>query len=197
MTTVHACPIEAAGLMPCCGRTPFEVREDRMTADPAAVTCPGRPLTVDLAIPSAADNPGAYLGRLIAYHEHQVLALRRLAAELGIDLPGFLTVWRPWRLEVMPGVHQSVMLPAGARLGYVSSRNHEAVAGEVHGVVLWLEVPLVTDPLDVVTHRYVQLLPEAAHRPPDTGGWLGDVLVYGFGDEPWDGTVFRCYEVEG
>ena len=23
-----------------------------------------------------------------------------------------------------------------------------------------------------------------------------DVLVYGVGSEPWDGTVFRCYEVE-
>jgi hypothetical protein len=37
---VHACPPRGAGLTPCCWRTPFELlRTDRMSADPAAVTC--------------------------------------------------------------------------------------------------------------------------------------------------------------
>lgn len=39
--TTHQCPPDnGGGLMPCCGRTPFEVaRTDRMTEDPALVTC--------------------------------------------------------------------------------------------------------------------------------------------------------------
>ena len=38
--TIHACPPDGSGLMPCCGKTPFELpRSDRMTANPAAVTC--------------------------------------------------------------------------------------------------------------------------------------------------------------
>lgn len=37
---VHACPPDGSGLTPCCGRTPFELpRTDRMSTDPAAVTC--------------------------------------------------------------------------------------------------------------------------------------------------------------
>jgi hypothetical protein len=36
----HACPPDGSGIMPCCGRTPFEVpRTDRMTLDPSLVTC--------------------------------------------------------------------------------------------------------------------------------------------------------------
>jgi hypothetical protein len=36
----HACPPEGEGLTPCCGRTPFELpMTDRMTLDPALVTC--------------------------------------------------------------------------------------------------------------------------------------------------------------
>lgn len=39
--TIHECPEPGGGgLMPCCGRTPFEVpRSDRMTRDPGNVTC--------------------------------------------------------------------------------------------------------------------------------------------------------------
>lgn len=39
---VHACPSDGGGgLMPCCGKTPFEVpRTDRMTSD-GEVTCRG------------------------------------------------------------------------------------------------------------------------------------------------------------
>ncbi|MEU9323243.1 hypothetical protein AB0D91_05425 [Streptomyces canus] len=37
---VHGCPPDGSGLTPCCGRTPFELpRTDRMSTDPAAVTC--------------------------------------------------------------------------------------------------------------------------------------------------------------
>lgn len=36
---VHRCPPGDAALMPCCGRTPFEVSMDRMTEDDALVTC--------------------------------------------------------------------------------------------------------------------------------------------------------------
>lgn len=39
--TVHACPPDGSGLMPCCGRTPFEAVPDRMTTDPRSVTCQG------------------------------------------------------------------------------------------------------------------------------------------------------------
>lgn len=44
---VHACPVPFSeggdGLMPCCGRTPFEVEPwgNRVTLDPALVTCKG------------------------------------------------------------------------------------------------------------------------------------------------------------
>lgn len=38
---VHACPPEGSGIMPCCGRTPFEVPlTDRMTST-ERVTCTG------------------------------------------------------------------------------------------------------------------------------------------------------------
>jgi hypothetical protein len=37
--TIHACPPRGAGLMPCCGKTPFEVMGDRMTSNPAHVNC--------------------------------------------------------------------------------------------------------------------------------------------------------------
>lgn len=38
--TVHACPPEGSGVMPCCGRTPFEApRIHRISSDPDAVTC--------------------------------------------------------------------------------------------------------------------------------------------------------------
>jgi hypothetical protein len=37
---VHRCPPGDRGLMPCCGRTPFEVsRYDRITEDGDKVTC--------------------------------------------------------------------------------------------------------------------------------------------------------------
>ena len=42
--TVHLCPPGDSGVMPCCGRTPFEAVADRMTLDADLVTCPGRTL---------------------------------------------------------------------------------------------------------------------------------------------------------
>jgi hypothetical protein len=39
-SVVHMCPPDGSGLMPCCGRTPFEApHTDRITTDGAAVTC--------------------------------------------------------------------------------------------------------------------------------------------------------------
>ena len=36
----HRCPPEGSGVTSCCGRTPFELpMTDRMTLDPALVTC--------------------------------------------------------------------------------------------------------------------------------------------------------------
>lgn len=38
--TTHQCPALGSGVTQCCERTPFEVpRTDRMTLDPALVTC--------------------------------------------------------------------------------------------------------------------------------------------------------------
>jgi hypothetical protein len=37
---IHQCPPDGSGLMPCCGRTPFEVpQSNRITLDPTMVTC--------------------------------------------------------------------------------------------------------------------------------------------------------------
>lgn len=42
----HACPPKGSGVMPCCGRTPFEApRTDRISVDPFEVTC-GQPTPV-------------------------------------------------------------------------------------------------------------------------------------------------------
>jgi hypothetical protein len=36
----HRCPPGDSGIMPCCGRTPFEVpRSDRLTSDTSLTTC--------------------------------------------------------------------------------------------------------------------------------------------------------------
>lgn len=40
---VHACPPSGYGLMPCCQRPPLEVPSERITDDPARVTCAGIP----------------------------------------------------------------------------------------------------------------------------------------------------------
>ena len=41
--TVHACPPEGSGIMPCCGRVPFETSSaDRITAFGPLVNCAGR-----------------------------------------------------------------------------------------------------------------------------------------------------------
>lgn len=39
-SVVHLSPLKDSGIMPCCGRTPFEVPStDRMTLEPEQVTC--------------------------------------------------------------------------------------------------------------------------------------------------------------
>jgi hypothetical protein len=54
VSIVHAVPLLGdGGLLPCCGRTPFEVpRTDRLAIDADLVTCPGRP-------PSLLPDPSA------------------------------------------------------------------------------------------------------------------------------------------
>lgn len=37
----HRCPLKGSGRMPCCGKSPLDVLEDRITANPDAVTCRG------------------------------------------------------------------------------------------------------------------------------------------------------------
>jgi hypothetical protein len=39
--TVHQCPKADSGIMPCCGRTPFEVPSDAITERVGWVTCKG------------------------------------------------------------------------------------------------------------------------------------------------------------
>jgi hypothetical protein len=42
VSPVHACPVGESPVTGCCGRTPFDLpRMDRMTLDPALVTCTG------------------------------------------------------------------------------------------------------------------------------------------------------------
>lgn len=195
----HACPPEGSGLTPCCQLPPLELpRDDRMSLIPEDVDCSPRPTVGGVPLPDASAGPDEYLARCIAYHEQQLVALHRLAALLDVELPLGARVWRPWRLELLPGVYQSVMLPQGATIGHVSAGPGALNVHGSSGILLWLEVPLVTDPASAPTHRYVVVLPADAHPPLPLadGGWLGDCLVYGHGTEPWDGTVFRCYEVE-
>ncbi|MFT9821192.1 hypothetical protein [Lysinibacillus sp. NPDC056185] len=46
VAVIHACPgPDDNGTSPCCHRPPFEVRSERITRDPALVTCPGAPAT--------------------------------------------------------------------------------------------------------------------------------------------------------
>jgi hypothetical protein len=38
--TTHRCPPDGSCAAPCCGKTPFDLpRTDRITSDPARVTC--------------------------------------------------------------------------------------------------------------------------------------------------------------
>lgn len=39
LVVVHECPPDGSGIMPCCGRTPFEALDSRMATDPSLVTC--------------------------------------------------------------------------------------------------------------------------------------------------------------
>ncbi|AXH66197.1 hypothetical protein SEA_SATIS_36 [Streptomyces phage Satis] len=41
-STVHACPPDGSGIMPCCGRTPMDVPlTERISLDGTTVTCRG------------------------------------------------------------------------------------------------------------------------------------------------------------
>jgi hypothetical protein len=40
MSVTHRCPPQGSNIMPCCGKTPFEVsKTDRMSLDDSLVTC--------------------------------------------------------------------------------------------------------------------------------------------------------------
>jgi len=61
---VHACPPPDSGIMPCCGRTPFEVPStDRMTST-EPVTCRATPPAPEVA-DCGRDHPGpcAWIGK--------------------------------------------------------------------------------------------------------------------------------------
>ena len=49
---IHACPgTDDNGMSPCCHRPPFEFRGERLTRDPALVTCPGAPAVTEEPTP--------------------------------------------------------------------------------------------------------------------------------------------------
>jgi hypothetical protein len=49
--TVHAGPEDGSAVTPCCGRSPFELpRGDRMTYEPALVTCTTEPATGEVLV---------------------------------------------------------------------------------------------------------------------------------------------------
>ena len=48
VSVVHACPPKGSGVMPCCGATPFEKQGERLTTNPALVTCDRQRLAADL-----------------------------------------------------------------------------------------------------------------------------------------------------
>ncbi len=47
--TIHMCPPSDSGVLPCCGRTPFEVLMDRITTKPEFVNCDRLKLQQELA----------------------------------------------------------------------------------------------------------------------------------------------------
>jgi hypothetical protein len=62
----HACPPPGVYLTPCCQATPFELpRTDRITTDPALVTCAGTYKTGHQGLPSA--DWGAAWAELTGY----------------------------------------------------------------------------------------------------------------------------------
>jgi hypothetical protein len=75
----HRCPPEGSGIMPCCGRTPFEVLDDRITLDDSLVTCrrPGWWVVSDYGLMSMlravehGDSPDAVYAEHYANSEHR------------------------------------------------------------------------------------------------------------------------------
>ena len=56
--TYHMCPVPGQPVVPCCGKTPFELEKGaRLTLDPDRVTCPAVDWTVPGEPPAADDGP--------------------------------------------------------------------------------------------------------------------------------------------
>jgi hypothetical protein len=55
---VHRCPPYGSSIMPCCGRSPFEVPSGRIAVDPALVTC-AAPAGEVVSVPPPAPAPAA------------------------------------------------------------------------------------------------------------------------------------------
>jgi hypothetical protein len=52
------CPVPGQPVVPCCGKTPFELEKGaRLTLDPDRVTCPAVDWTVPGEPPAADDGP--------------------------------------------------------------------------------------------------------------------------------------------
>jgi hypothetical protein len=62
----HRCPPEGSGIMPCCGRTPFQAMDDRMTLDDALVTCGRSKVQAPEADLEKVQAPGADLAEVSA-----------------------------------------------------------------------------------------------------------------------------------
>jgi hypothetical protein len=72
--TVHACPPGNSSLTPCCGRTPFELtRTDRLTYDPAEITCTATTQTTMTTTPSREQQLA------VARARHDAAAIKHLA----------------------------------------------------------------------------------------------------------------------
>ena len=61
---VHACPPKGSGVMPCCWATPFEKQGERLTTNPALVTCDRQRLIAENA--RLQKEHDAYVQRLSA-----------------------------------------------------------------------------------------------------------------------------------
>lgn len=77
--TIHACPAKGEGMMPCCGRTPFEVMADRMTTNPALINCDRVRLQTERA--ALAQENARLTERLRKMQHGEAEALKMMAAE--------------------------------------------------------------------------------------------------------------------
>ena len=98
--TIHACPPTDSGIMPCCGRTPFEVMADRMTTKPEFVNCDRLRLQTERAA-LAQENARLIneVGELDAAAREQRLRAEVLARGLAAYRSGGYTQGQLWENE--------------------------------------------------------------------------------------------------